>query len=178
VNLKPQDVVVALKLSAYPDVRPPISVIANDLSLSPSEVHGAMARLRASRLLHSGGMKDRPNISALEEFLIHGLKYAFPAERSNVTRGVPTSYAAAPLKSEIASSDELPPVWPWPEGDTRGIGLEPLYKKVPQAALRDRGLYQLLALVDAIRDGRARERKIAERELVNRLRMGHGQSKS
>jgi DNA-binding Lrp family transcriptional regulator len=178
MNLKPQDVVVALKLSSYPSTRPPISVIANDLGLSPSEVHGAMARLRASRLLHGPKMNDRPNIAALEEFLIHGLKYAFPAEHSNVTRGVPTSYAAEPLKNEVASSDELPPVWPWPEGDTRGVGLEPLYKKVPQAALRDSYLYQLLALVDAIRDGRARERKIAERELVNRLRMSDGQPKS
>lgn len=178
MNLKPQDIVVALKLISYLDIRPPISVIANDLSLSPSEVHGAMGRLRASRLLHGRQMKDRLNISALEEFLIHGLKYAFPAERGSVTRGVPTSYAAAPLKSEIASSDELPPVWPWPEGDTRGVGLEPLYKKVPQAALRDPDLYQFLALVDAIRDGRARERKIAERDLVHRLRTSHGQSKS
>ena len=175
MNLKPQDVVVALKLCAYPDVRPPISIIANDLSLSPSEVHGAIGRLRASRLLHAPGLKDRPNISALEEFLIHGLKYAFPAGHSDVTRGVPTSYAAEPLRSEIAMSNELPPVWPWPEGDTRGVGLEPLYKKVPQAALRDSELYQLLALVDAIRDGRARERKIAERDLVHRLRAAHGQ---
>jgi hypothetical protein len=119
-------------------------------------------------------LKDRPNISALEEFLIHGLKYAFPAEHSGVTRGVPTSYAAEPLKSEISSPDELPPVWPWPEGDTRGVGLEPLYKKVPQAALRDRKLYELLSLVDAIRDGRARERKIAEQELVQRLKTQHG----
>jgi hypothetical protein len=176
MGLKPQDVVVALKLFAYPDVRPPISIIANDLSLSPSEVHGAIGRLRASRLLHGPGLKDRPNISTLEEFLIHGLKYAFPAEHSNVTRGIPTSYAAEPLKSEIAMSNEPPPVWPWPEGDTRGIGLEPLYKKVPQAALRDSELYKLLALVDAIRDGRARERKIAEQDLVRRLRTPHGQS--
>jgi len=175
MNLKPQDIVVVLKLFAYPDVRPPISIIANDLSLSPSEVHGAIGRLRASRLLHGPALKDRPNISGLEEFLIHGLKYAFPAEHSNVTRGIPTSYAAEPLKSEIAMSNEPPPVWPWPEGDTRGIGLEPLYKKVPQAALRDSELYELLALVDAIRDGRARERKIAEQHLVRRLRTAHGQ---
>jgi len=175
MNLKPQDVVVALKLCAYPDLRPPISTIANDLSLSPSEVHGAIGRLRVSRLLHGPALKDRPNISALEEFLIHGLKYAFPAEHSDVTRGVPTSYAAEPLKSEIAVSNELPPVWPWPEGDTRGVGLEPLYRKVPQAALRDSELYELLALVDAIRDGRARERKIAEHDLVRRLRAAHGQ---
>jgi hypothetical protein len=175
MNLKPQDVVVALKLCAYPDARPAISVIANDLSLSPSEVHGAIKRLRASRLLHGPNLKDRPNISALEEFLIHGLKYVFPAEHGEVTRGIATSYAAEPLRSEISMSNDLPPVWPWHEGDTRGVGLEPLYKSVPQAALRDSNLYQLLALVDAIRDGRARERKMAERELVHRLRASHVQ---
>jgi len=175
MNLKPQDVVVALKLCAYPDVRPAMSIIANDLSLSPSEVHGAIGRLRASRLLHGPNSKDRPNISALEEFLVHGLKYVFPAEHGEVTRGIPTSYAAEPLKSEVAMSSDLPPVWPWHGGNTRGFGLEPLYKSVPQAALRDPILYQLLALVDAIRDGRARERKIAERDLVHRLRATHGQ---
>src|SRR6516225_3221024 len=170
MNLKPQDVVVALKLCTYLGARPAISVIANDLSLSPSEVHGAIGRLRASRLLHGPNLKDRPNISALEEFLIHGLKYAFPAEHGEVTRGVPTSYAAEPLKSEVSSSGDLPPVWPWHEGNTRGVALEPLYKTVPQAALRDPWLYEVLALADAIRDGRARERKIAEHELVKRLR--------
>src|SRR5580658_8406425 len=173
MNLKPQDVVVALKLCAYPDARPAMSIIANELGLSPSEVHGAIGRLRASRLLHGRNLKERPNISALAEFLVHGLKYAFPAEHGEVTRGIPTSYAAEPLKSEVSPSNELPPVWPWPEGDTRGVGLEPLYKSVPQAALRDPILYQYLALVDAIRDGRARERNLAERELVDRLKSVH-----
>jgi len=176
MNLKPQDVVVALKLFGYPSGRPPISVVANDLGLSPSEVHGAIQRLRSSRLLHGPGLKDKPNISGLEEFLVHGLKYAFPAEHGEVTRGIPTSYAAEPLKSEIAVSNDLPPVWPWRDGDTRGVGLEPLYKNVPYAALRDPALYELLALVDAIRDGRARERNLAERDLVRRLKATHGES--
>jgi hypothetical protein len=105
-----------------------------------------------------------------------GLKYAFPAEHGEVTRGIPTSHAAEPLKSEIAVSNDLPPVWPWHHGDTRGVGLEPLYKNVPHAALRNPALYQLLALVDAIRDGRARERNLAERDLVHRLKSIHGQS--
>jgi hypothetical protein len=168
-------VVVALKLCAYPDARPAMSIIENDLSLSPSKVHGAIARLRASRLLHGPNLKDRPNISALEEFLKHGLMYAFPAKHGEVTRGIPTSYAAEPLKSEVSMSNDLPPVWPWPEGNSRGIGLKPLYKSVPKGALRDPNPYQILALVDAIRDGRARERKIAERDLVCRLRTTHGQ---
>jgi len=79
------------------------------------------------------------------------------------------AFAAPPLKNEIASRDELPPVWPWRDGETRGIALEPLYRTAPAAALRDPMLYELLALVDAIRDGRARERKIAEKELISRL---------
>jgi hypothetical protein len=176
MNLKPQDVVVVLKLFGYPKGRPPMSIVAGDLGLSPSEVHGAIQRLRSSKLLHGPALKDKPNISALEEFLVHGLKYAFPAEHGEVTRGIPTSYAAEPLKSEISVSNDLPPVWPWHEGDTRGVGLEPLYKSVPHAALRDPALYELLALVDAIRDGRARERNLAERDLVHRLRANHGQS--
>lgn len=104
-----------------------------------------------------------------KNFLLHGVKYAFPAEHGEVTRGLPTSFAAPPLKDEIASDDELPPVWPWRDGETRGIALEPLYRTAPAAAIRDPILYELLALVDAIRDGRARERNIAEKELISRL---------
>jgi hypothetical protein len=167
--------VVALKLLGYPQGRPAISIVASELGLSPSEVHGAIQRLRSSRLLHGQALKDKPNISGLEEFLVHGLKYAFPAEHSQMTRGIATSYAAEPLKSEIAPSNDLPPVWPWADGNTRGIGLEPLYKSVPHAAMRDPALYELLALVDAIRDGRARERNLAERDLLQRLGARHGQ---
>ena len=160
---------VVLKLCSYERKRPPMSMVAADLNMSPSEIHAAIKRLQQARLLHGPELQEKPNISALEEFLLHGAKYAFPAEHGQVTRGVPTSFAAPPLKDEIASPDELPPVWPWPEGETRGVALDPLYRTAPAAALRDPVLYELLALVDAIRDGRARERKIAEKELIRRL---------
>jgi len=78
--LKPQDVMVVMKLCCYPGERPPISAIASDLRLSPSEVHGAMKRLQVARLLHGTEMKSKPNVSALVEFLLHGFKYVFPAE--------------------------------------------------------------------------------------------------
>ncbi len=170
MSLKPQDIMVAMKLCSYREKRPPMSVIANDLGVSPSEVHGAIKRLQSAKLLHGKEMDNKPNISTLEEFLVHGLKYSFPAEHGQVTRGVPTSYAAAPLKAEILSRSDMPPVWPWPDGKVRGIAFEPLYRTAPLAALRDPLLYELLALLDAIRDGHARERKIAEHELVKRLR--------
>jgi hypothetical protein len=61
------------------------------------------------------------------------------------------------------------PVWPYADGPVRGYSFAPLHKNVPQAALEDSKLYELLALVDALRDGRAREREMAGRELKKRL---------
>ncbi|MGI9067640.1 MAG: hypothetical protein ACR2HX_14735 [Pyrinomonadaceae bacterium] len=169
--LKPQDIVVVLKLCGYGLNRPPFAQIAADLAMSQSEVHGAVKRAQAAHLLHGSEMNDRPNLSAIEEFLIHGVKYAFPAEHGASTRGFPTSYAAAPLNRLIAAGDDPVPVWPHPEGTQRGIALAPLYKTVPTAAMRDPLLYEKLALVDALRDGRTRERKLAEQELKKLLRM-------
>ena len=83
---------------------------------------------------------------------------------------MPTAYAAPPLNEQIADSDDLPPVWPDAQGDVRGVTFEPLHKTAPAAARRDPVLYELLALVDALREGRIRERRIAERELSARLR--------
>jgi DNA-binding Lrp family transcriptional regulator len=168
--LKPQDIVVILKLCGYGPNRPPFVQMAADLSMSPSEVHAALKRAQAAHLIHGPDMNSQPNFSAIEEFLVHGVKYAFPAEHGGSTRGLPTSYAAAPLNRLIAAGKEPIPVWPHPEGKKRGIALAPLYKTVPDAALRDPALYQKLALVDALRDGRVRERKLAEQELKRLLR--------
>ena len=50
-----------------------------------------------------------------------------------------------------------------------GYSISPLYKSVPKAVADDQALYEMLALVDAIRDGRARERELAVKELAGRL---------
>jgi hypothetical protein len=168
--LRPQDVVVILKLCRYGSARPPISHLALELGMSPSETHGAIKRGQVARLLHGHELQERPNLSALEEFLLHGVKYAFPPQRGDLTRGLATSYAAPPLNQFITVGDEPIPVWPFAEGNQRGLAFEPLYKTVPQAAQRDPFLYECLALVDAIRDGRMRERQLAEKELTKRLR--------
>jgi hypothetical protein len=118
----------------------------------------------------SGGSTGRPLLKAVEEFLIHGVKYAFPAQRGEATRGMPTAYAAPPLSGQIADNGDLPPVWPDAEGDARGVTLEPLHKAAPKASKRDPVLHELLALIDALRDGRVRERQLAEKELSARLR--------
>jgi hypothetical protein len=60
-------------------------------------------------------------------------------------------------------------VWPDPTGEQRGISFHPLYPTAPAAAKRDRQLYELLALFDALRGGAARERQIASQLLSERL---------
>ncbi len=46
----------------------------------------------------------------------------------------------------------------------RGCNYAPLHKNVPKAALADPQLYELLVLVDALRDGNAREREVAVKD--------------
>jgi hypothetical protein len=166
--LRPQDIVVLLKLSLESG-RPPYLQLANELHLYPSEVYASIKRARASHLIQGMAPEERLNRTALLEFLLHGIRYAFPAEKGALTRGVPTGYAAPPLSQSIVADGDPPPVWPYAEGPVRGYSLSPLHKNVPQAALKDPGLYELLALVDAVRDGRVRERDLAGRELKQRL---------
>jgi hypothetical protein len=167
--LKPLDIVVLLKLSLLEGERPPYLQLANELHLYPSEVYASIKRVRASHLVQGPELKDRLNRSALLEFLLHGIRYVFPAERGAMTRGVPTRYAASPLKQYLEQGKEPPPVWPYAEGLVRGYSFAPLHKNVPMAALADPHLYELLVLVDALRDGQARERELAVKELRKRL---------
>lgn len=185
--LKPQDVVIILKIVAkhYPGQSSPWSStiyegnypytaipwnfasLADELFMSSSEVHAGFQRAVKSQLINQG--TRAPNINAISEFLIHGLKYVFPAERGEITRGLPTAHAVAPLNFHFIEDNEVLPVWPYSEGSVRGQTFKPLYKSVPKAALKDPVLYELLAIVDAIRGGRARERNLAVKALQQRL---------
>ena len=170
MSLKPQDLLVALKLWVGRGERWTYPLLAVSLGMSVSEAHGSVKRAIAAGLLARGGLDARPNADALREFVIHGAKYAFPARPGELTRGMPTAHAAPPLKALLAQSDEPPPVWPHPEGSARGPRLDPLFPSVPGATSRDPALYELLALLDALRAGRARERQLAVRLLQERLR--------
>lgn len=158
---------VCLRLLDAPPQGKTFPGLAESLGLSASEAHAAVKRAVRSGLVDADSRAVRRE--ALCEFLVHGLRYVFPPEWRGVTRGVPTSNAAPPLKSQFAEND-LPPVWPHSSGTARGEGLEPLYKSVPNAALRDPRLYEWLALIDAVRAGRARERRLATQEIERRLR--------
>lgn len=155
--LKPQDIVVLLKLVVLKDQPWTLVSLAKSLRMSPSEVHGALARAQAASLYVPS--KRKPSRAALQEFLAHGVRYAFAAERLGMTRGMLTAHSVPSLGSALVAP-EVPLVWPDAHGTSRGEGIKPLYRTVPQAALCDERLYKLLALVDALRVGGARERRV------------------
>lgn len=167
--LKPQDVLVVLKLLAMGQKSWSYAWLAVQLGMSPSQLHSAVKRALAAQLAVRKGEEIVPSIRNLEEFLVHGLKYVFVPEQGEMTRGIPTGHAAPPLSKHFVSTGEPPPVWPDPKGEVRGSAFSPLYNLAPQAARSDPQLYELLVLVDAIRGGRAREREIAIKELKKRL---------
>lgn len=168
MNLKPQDILVLLKLVAMGKKPWSFNSLAVELGMSPSEVHGAVRRAMSARLALKEGDIIRPHVRNLAEFLEHGIQYVFIPERGELSRGMPTAHAAEPLSQQFAEQD-LPPVWPDAEGEVRGESFSPLYKSAPLAARNDPRLHELLALVDALRGGRARERELAKRELRKRL---------
>lgn len=141
--------------------------LAKSLGIGSSSVFEGIKRAVHSRLVDSGAKKPRKK--ALAEFLIHGLKYAFPPERGSLVWGIPTGYAAAPLNQIIVQTSDIPPVWPSKVGHARGYSFLPLDKCAVTAAENDKSLYELLALVDAIRGGRARESAIAASLLQDSL---------
>ena len=113
--------------------------------------------------------KREVHLNALTEFLVYGLKYVFPAEPGAIAKGIPTAHSASPIKEKIKSSTESY-VWPNSKGNLRGQSIDPLYKTIPEVALEDQKFYELIALVDTIRIGKAREVKMAIDELKNRIR--------
>jgi hypothetical protein len=164
MHLKPQDLVAALKLALGPSLTYP--QLAVGLSLSLSEAHGAVKRAQAAGLLLSDRQPNRP---AILEFVVHGVRYAFPPVRGGITRGMPTAHAVPPLVELIVQDNDPVPVWPDPQGEARGASFKPLYRGAPKAAREDTKLYQCLSLIDALRGGRARERKLAKEHLTRLL---------
>ena len=102
----------------------------------------------------------RPHTRNVAEFALQGAKYAFPAVRLPLVAGVPTSHSA-PAFAGVFAPGSTDFVWPHPNGTVRGVGIEPLHPAVPFAAMQDAKLYELLALFDALRIGKARERGMA-----------------
>lgn len=164
-GMRPHDVVILLKIKIFEENDWYIKDVANELFISQSEVSESLNRSVIAGLTSNN--KKRVMRSALFEFLVYGLKYVYPVKPEGLARGIKTSHSTLPLSNKILS-DEIY-VWPYADGDARGHVVEPLHPNLPKACLNDSKLYELLALVDAIRIGNKRELHLAVSELKKRL---------
>lgn len=166
--LRPADILVLLALHL---VEPgwTLRSLADRLGVKHSKVQRALDRLQRAGLYDARRRQIVPH--AADEFLLHGLKYLHPIEEGAPVRGVATAWAASPLSDEIATTSELPPVWPDPHGTVRGLSVEPLDESLPRLVVSWPELVELAALVDALRLGDARVREVAVRHLQDRLQI-------
>ncbi len=168
--LKPQDLIVALKIAlTKEDPAHSYADLGRALFMSASETHAAAQRAITSRLLENDNGTLRANSTSIQEFLLHGLRYAFPGIEGRMARGVPTGAAAPHLRELFDHTKGLPWVWPDEHGEVQGPSLCPLYPTVPAACRQDEKLYRLLSTLDSLRAGTAREREIAEIEVIRML---------
>jgi hypothetical protein len=166
-SLKGQDVLLLLKLLTNEGKSQRMVELAYELGISQSEISQGLERLRVAHLVDSE--KKLPLRGAAFELIVYGLKYFFPVSPGPLVSGIPTAHSTKPLSEIIVSNEQEKYVWPDGEGEVRGQAIEPLYHSVPKAVKHDKKLYELLAIVDSLRFGRAREQKIAKEELKKRI---------
>lgn len=103
--LKPQDVLVLLKMVAIGERTWSYAGLAAELGMSASEVHGAVKRITGAQLYFAEtAAVFHGNVV---EFLISGVRYVFPGEWGSETVGMPTAYAAPPLNELLSLVDAL-----------------------------------------------------------------------
>lgn len=157
----PFDVALSLRL-----LRPSgtLANLAEELAVVPSQIHSSLARLKSAGLLRPDSRDT--NARALSEFLLYGVRYAFPARRGSLALGVPTAHSAPRLAPLIDAADAV--VWPAPRAKAavQGFAVAPLYPGAIELRERSPETYLLVTLVDALRLG-DRQLRGAARQLLS-----------
>lgn len=166
-GMRPQDIAVLMKIAAKQQQEWYMKDLAYELEISASEVSESINRSIIAGLIS----QDKRSLKklALLDFLQYGFQYVYPQQLGAIVRGIATAHSAAPLNDEIMSDTAY--VWPYPNGDLRGQSLEPLYPNLPSACLKDSQFYELMALIEAIRIGKVREKSLAIKRISERLEM-------
>jgi len=160
-GMRPQDIVLLLKILNVTDPHWQYRDLAASLYLSISEVSESLHRSHIAGLIDES--KRKIHRQSLMEFTRYGLHYVFPQVPGTMVTGIPTAHSY-PFYSKLFKS-ELNYAWPDTEGNMRGLAIQPLYKNVVKAVKQDELLYKSLASIDIIRVGRTRELKVAIEEL-------------
>jgi len=164
-GMRPHDIAVLLKIASKGDTPWMMKSLAHELGISSSEVSESISRSVFARLI----AQDKKTLmkTALVGFLEYGLAYVYPQRPGALVRGIVTAHSAPPLNKEILSNEAY--VWPYHEGNVRGQAIEPLHPNIPEACLHDPEFYEMMALCDALRVGKSRERVLAIAALKKKI---------
>lgn len=172
--LRPQDILISCKLFVLGEAEWPLRKLAGSLSISTGEVHAALERGKASGVLGTPRGKLNVGKKKFFELVSVAVPQVYYAVRGSVEMGVPTAMHAEPLKGVFSRDGRpIPLIWPSELGTVKGESLFPLYSTVPRAVQHDPALHRLLALIDVVRVGDAKDRKLAT-DLLERMILGDG----
>lgn len=160
-GMRPQDIVILLKLVLFRHSNWQYRDLSSELFLSISEISESLNRSHLAGLIDES--RKRIYRQNLMEFIHYGLHYVFPQLPGTMVTGLATAHSHPFYQSKFVS--EMNYAWPDEEGDIRGLAIEPLYKGAIKAVRTDKELYLLLASIDIIRVGRPREIKAALTQL-------------
>lgn len=163
--LRPFDIAVALRLVLVPEDR--YEPLAHALATSTSAVHQGVARLQHGGFCAAGSRTV--NKEALHEFLVHGLRYVFPAVHGPERTGIPTAGAHPAVAEALGERASTVLVWPMEGATSRGQSLTPLFTGVTRVVQRDPRMHELLAAVDLLRVASSSDRAAASDYLRRRL---------
>ncbi len=165
--LRPQEIFILIAIASrnVPDWT--YDQLAHELEMAPSQVFKSLERAEVADLFVKDGRRVKKR--NLLEFLVHGVRYAFPVNPGSMTRGIPAGWQAPGLSELMSTNSSEEYIWPNTMGSIRGLSIEPLHGSLPIVASRDPELHALFALIDLIRVGSARERKVSAEELERRL---------
>lgn len=164
-GMRPQDIVILLKIITIKDNYWQYRDLAASLHLSISEISESLHRSHIAGLIDES--KRKVFRISLMEFIEHGLQYVFPQQPGTMVVGIPTAHSQEHFKKYFRS--ELDYVWQDENGWARGLAIVPLYKGVTKAIKNDIELYELLAAIDIIRVGKARELQVAIKTLKSKI---------
>lgn len=159
--MRPQDIVVLLKVLVLGDKPWQYRDLSSMLSISVSEIAESFNRNQLAGLVDES--RKKVNRNALMEFVQYGLHYVYPQVPGAIVKGIATAHSHPFYKAHFISEELY--VWASQDGNVRGQCIEPLYKGIPQVVQQDEELYKLLASIDILRVGKVREKKLALEEL-------------
>jgi hypothetical protein len=150
--------------------------LAATLHVDHTLVHRALKRAENAGLYRASARQV--NLANFEELTIHAARFIAPARLGELTRGVPAAWAAEPISEIIHQASEPPPVWPSARGTIRGQALQPLHPAAVEASQDAPALARLLSIVDSLRAGDVRVRKVAASALRDVLRQADSPHRS